>query len=92
MAAKSSDFYRLEKVIKTNYGSYIDVYEFHKVVNGTMYVQRHEEGKGYDGYHYKLHTCTAAQGNKKYSELKAQGYEFAGQWEMDILGYKTRVS
>lgn len=90
MAAKSSDFVRLEKFIDNGIGGYVDVYEFHAVVNGNYYIARHEEYRGIVGHHYPVKDCSRDYGNNEYKRLKTNGYTFAGKYEMDILGYKTK--
>lgn len=94
MAIKSSTFLRLERAFGDGKG--FSVYEFHTVVNGNAYIAHHEEdkdrkwlcnvGKPFDCTHFK------DWGNKEYKRLKSLGYKFAGEWEMDILGNKKRLS
>lgn len=88
---KSSDFIRLEKTINTNYGSFVDVYEFHTVVNGNLYIARHEETTaGGMMANYPVRDCTKETGNARYIQLKENGYKYTGRYQMDILGYKTK--
>ena len=87
MARKSSTFYRLERNIGDGYKQ---VYEFHTVVNGNVYIAEHEERPdGSTGYIGKNRRCTKEAGNREYLSLKAAGYKFTGIYEMDILGHKT---
>lgn len=86
MAAKSSDFYRLEKKINNLYTM---VYEFHSVVNGKTYIAQFEERDGRPCWIGKTIDCTREYGNNFYKALKADGYRFAGKFVMDILGHKT---
>lgn len=89
MARKSSTFFRLEKEIGDGYKR---VVEFHTVVNGNIYIAEHEEmPSGRTGYISKDKRCTPTSGNAEYARLKSEGYKFAGVWEMDILGHKTKV-
>lgn len=89
MARKSSTFYRLEKNIGDGYKS---VFEFHTVVNGNMYYVEHEElPDGKTGWIGRDRRCNKETGNKRYVELKNSGYTFAGVYEMDILGHKTKM-
>ena len=88
MAAKSSNFYRLEKSLGNGC---VDVYEFHSVVNGNMYIAHHEEYKGIHGHRYPDRNCAKETGNERYRQLKALGYRFTGIYEMDIFGYKTKL-
>lgn len=86
---RSSTFYRLEKSIGDGY---VSVFEFHTVVNGNMYIAEHEElPDGQLGWIGSKKMTNKDSGNKKYLQLKAQGYKFAGRYEMDICGYKEKL-
>ena len=91
MARKSSTFYRLERDIGDGYKSVI---EFHTVVNGNMYYKRHEERTdgGLGWIDSKTHYVRYKEdGNKEYKRFKSKGYTFAGIYEMDIYGHKTKI-
>jgi len=86
---RSSIFYRLEKSIG---GGCVSVFEFHTVVNGNMYIAEHEEfDNGQLGWIGSKEMTNKDSGNKKYLQLKAQGYKFAGRYEMDICGHKEKL-
>jgi len=90
MAAKSSTFYRLEKMLPIGK---LQVYEFHTVVNGNLYYVSYVEDSNRhrsDRHEYRLYN-DKEKGNKIYKQLKADGYQFAGIWEMDVLGHKKRI-
>ena len=91
MARKSSTFYKLQKDIGDGYKS---VWEFHTVVNGNMYCTEHEERPdGSLGWLSGKNTFfkTKAEGNERYQQLKKRDYTFAGIYEMDIFGKKTKI-
>lgn len=86
MARRSSTFYRLEKNIGDGYKL---VFEFHTVVNGNTYIKAHEEKNGKECWLGKPKPCSKEYGNKMYLRLRNEGYQFAGKYEMNILGEKT---
>ena len=89
MARRSSTFYGLEREIGDGYKSVI---EFHTVVNGNLYLlKREERPDGSDGWSDKPRYTNKEDGNKEYLRLKNKGYKFAGIYEKDIYGYKTRI-
>lgn len=90
----SSTFYRL--IRKDEFGKY-DVYDFHTVVNGNLFVQKHENAEIDENgfiigmcYHYTRDMIKKDKGNAKYKELKSQGYKFIGIFEEDVCGYTRR--
>lgn len=96
----SSTFYRLEKKIYLRDFVYYDVYDFHKVCNGNMYCRHTEEpinngkrslGRRLNNIEFGFNENAKIKGNKKYEELKNNGYTFAGVFESDICGYAKRI-
>ena len=89
---KSSEFYRLEKSIGDGY---LAVAEFHTVVNGNIYYVEHEENESgrttWIGKEHRIPGNNKEVGNKIYLKYKKDGYKFAGRYEMDIMGYKTKI-
>ena len=89
MPIKSSEYYRLEKVIDiVGKTVVLGVYEFHAVTGGRFYyVSRHEEYGGREHFHYPSRDCSKDSGNRLYKVLKEkEGYKFAGKYDMDITG------
>lgn len=91
MARKSSTFFKLEREFGDGDG--FSVYEFHTVVNGNTYIAHNEEDKNrkWRCNCGKNIPCSKKWGNEEYERLKSIGYKFAGKWEMDICGRKTRI-
>ena len=91
MTRKSSTFYRLEKNIGDNCKS---ILEFHSVIsNGNMYIEKYKESDGHKICFSEDHMIILSkeEGNEIYKKMKAKGYVFAGIYEMDICGYKTKI-
>lgn len=91
----SSRFYKLERY--NSDAKEYEVYEFHRAVNGFMYYKYLIENENHEWYTtiktYDFGKGNEAKelGNKKYAELKNQGFEFVGVYKMDVLGNKEKI-
>lgn len=97
--------FRLEKldyvVPEKKLCPFYDVYEFCTVKNNFKYIKHHEEPVNEDGSRYPARNYpdirlgydnkAKEEGNKKYNELKKEGYKFIGIYEKDISGYSRRI-